>query len=296
MSCPANTLPNSARIFAADGVAAPRTSGAITRRHVLPATKFRGRLSQFVNGTGHWMVRHAAHNFTTTAILAAVTFLSVSGNASAEAADDPLLLTIMLDQIETRDVGGDNTLSWDGEGWLGKDLQKIWFKTDGERTAGSTDEAELQFLYSKATARYWDFQVGVRHDFDPSPSRSWAAIGIKGLAPYFFDIDAAAFIGESGRTALRFEAEYELLLTQRLILTPDVEFDVYGQNDPDVGIGAGLSKIEAGLRLHYEIRREFAPYIGINWSKLFGNTADFARMAGEKSSQTQLVLGLRAWF
>ena len=242
------------------------------------------------------MVRHAAHNFTTTAILAAVTFLSVSGNASAEAADDPLLLTIMLDQIETRDVGGDNTLSWDGEGWLGKDLQKIWFKTDGERTAGSTDEAELQFLYSKATARYWDFQVGVRHDFDPSPSRSWAAIGIKGLAPYFFDIDAAAFIGESGRTALRFEAEYELLLTQRLILTPDVEFDVYGQNDPDVGIGAGLSKIEAGLRLHYEIRREFAPYIGINWSKLFGNTADFARMAGEKSSQTQLVLGLRAWF
>ncbi len=240
------------------------------------------------------MVRHAAHNFTT--ILAAVTFLSVSGNASAEAADDPLLLTIMLDQIETRDVGGDNTLSWDGEGWLGKDLEKIWFKTDGERTAGSTDEAEFQFLYSKAIARYWDFQVGVRHDFDPSPSRSWAAIGINGLAPYFFEIDAAAFIGESGRTALRFQAEYELLLTQRFILTPDVEFNVYGQNDPDVGIGAGLSNIEAGLRLRYEIRREFAPYIGINWSKMFGNTADFARMAGENSSETQLVLGLRAWF
>ena len=238
----------------------------------------------------------AAHNFTITAILAVVTFLTVSGNARSEAADDPLLLTAILDQIEARDAGGDNTLSWDGEGWLGKDLHKIWIKTEGERTAGSTDEAELQFLYSKAIARYWDLQVGVRHDFDPSPSRSWAAIGFKGLAPYFFDIDAAAFIGESGRTALRFEAEYELLITQRLVLTPDVEINLYGQNDPAVGIGAGLSNFEAGLRLRYEIRREFAPYIGINWSKLFGNTADFARIAGEKSSDTQLVIGFRAWF
>ena len=242
------------------------------------------------------MVRRAAHNFIFAAILAAVTFLSVSGNVRAEAADDPLLLTVILDQIETRDVGGDNTLSWDGEGWLGKDLHKIWFKADGERTAGSTDEAELQFLYSKAIARYWDFQVGVRHDFEPSPSRSWAAIGFKGLAPYFFDIDAAAFIGESGRTALRFEAEYELLLTQRLILTADSEINLYGQNDPNVGVGAGLSDLEAGLRLRYEIRREFAPYIGINWSRLFGNTADFARVAGKDASEAQLVIGLRAWF
>ncbi len=242
------------------------------------------------------MVRRAAHNFTITAILAAVTFLSVSGNARADMEDDPLLLTVILDQLEMRDVGGDNTLSWDGQGWLGRDLRKIWFKTDGERTAGSTDEAELQFLYSKAIARYWDFQLGVRHDFEPSPSRSWAAIGFKGLAPYFFDIDAAAFIGESGRTALRFEAEYELLLTQRLILTADSEINLYGQNDPNVGVGAGLSDLEAGLRLRYEIRREFAPYIGINWSRLFGNTADFARITGEKSSETQLVIGLRAWF
>ncbi len=138
----------------------------------------------------------------------------------------------------------------------------------------------MQFLYSKAIARAWDFQLGVRHDFEPSPSRSWAAIGFNGLAPYFFDIDAAAFIGESGRTTLRFEAEYELLFTQRLILTPDIEINIYGQNDPDVGIGSGLSDIEAGLRLRYEIRREFAPYIGINWSRLFGNTEDFARIAG----------------
>ena len=237
-----------------------------------------------------------AHNIAFAAILAVVVFLSVADDARADMEDDPLLLTVILDQLEMRDVGGDNTLSWDGQGWLGRDLHKIWFKTDGERTAGSTDEAELQFLYSKVIARYWDFQLGVRHDFKPSPSRSWAAIGFKGLAPYFFDIDAAAFIGESGRTALRFEAEYELLFTQRLILTPDIEINLYGQNDPDAGIGAGLSDLEAGLRLRYEIRREFAPYIGVNWSRLFGNTADFARIAGEKSSETQLVIGLRAWF
>jgi len=242
------------------------------------------------------MASQTTRSFAFVAILAAAICLSVADDARADMEDDPLLLTVILDQLEMRDVGGDNTLSWDGQGWLGRDLHKIWFKTDGERTAGSTDEAELQFLYSKVIARYWDFQLGVRHDFKPSPSRSWAAIGFKGLAPYFFDIDAAAFIGESGRTALRFEAEYELLFTQRLILTPDIEINLYGQNDPDAGIGAGLSDLELGLRLRYEIRREFAPYIGVNWSKLFGNTADFARIAGEKSSETQLVIGLRAWF
>jgi len=242
------------------------------------------------------MASRTPRNFAFAAILLASIILSVSDDAGADSADDPLLLTVILDQLETRDVAGDNTLSWDGEGWLGKDLHKIWLKTDGERTAGNTNEAELQFLYSKAIARFWDFQVGVRHDFEPSPSRSWAAIGLKGLAPYFFDIDAAAFIGESGRIALQIEAEYELLLTQRLILASDIEINLYGQNDSDVGIGSGLSDIEAGIRLRYEIRRQFAPYIGVNWSRLFGNTADFATVAGKDKSEVQFVIGLRAWF
>ncbi len=242
------------------------------------------------------MISQKAREFATTTILAAVIWLSAADDATADTKDDPLLLTVILDQVEMRDATGDDTFSWDVEGWLGKDLDKFWFKTKGERTGGNTDDAELQFLYTKAIDRYWDFQLGVRYDFEPSPSRSWAVIGVKGLAPYFFDIDAALFIGESGRTAFRFEAEYELLLTQRLILTPDIEISLYGKNDPMTGIGSGLSDIEAGLRLRYEIRREFAPYIGINWSRLFGNTADFARTAGESTSETQLVIGLRAWF
>jgi copper resistance protein B len=242
------------------------------------------------------MTSQTAHKFVLAATVLVATCLSVSDDAIAAAADDPLLPMGILDQLEMRDVAGDNTFSWDAQGWFGKDLRKLWFKTDGERTGGNTDEAELQFLYSKAIARYWEFQLGVRHDFEPSPSRSWAAIGIQGLAPYFFETDIAFFVGDSGRTALRLESEYELLFTQRLILTPEIEINLYGQDDAKLGIGSGLSDIELGLRLRYEIRREFAPYIGVNWSKLYGNTADFARVAGQDTSEAQWVIGLRAWF
>jgi copper resistance protein B len=242
------------------------------------------------------MDSQTARNFLLAGVFIGAICLSVSDDAGAATADDPLLVLAILNQLEMRDTGGDDTLSWDGQGWIGKDLRKLWIKTEGERTGGVTDESELQFLYSKAIARYWEFQVGVRHDFEASPSQSWAVIGVQGLAPYFFETDAALFFGESGQTALRLETEYELLFTQRLILTPEIEVNFYGQDDANIGVGSGLSDLELGLRLRYEIRREFAPYIGVNWSKLFGNTADFATIAGESTSETQLVIGLRAWF
>ncbi len=242
------------------------------------------------------MVSQKARCSVLTATLFAAACLSGAEIATASAEDDPLLLMGILDQLEMRDTSGDNILSWSAQGWMGKDLRKLWVKTEGEHAGGDTDEAELQFLYSKAIARYWDIQFGVRHDFEPSPSQSWAVIGVQGLAPYFFETDVAFFIGNSGRTALRFESEYELLLTQRLILTSEIEVNFYGQNDVDIGIGSGLSDLEVGLRLRYEIRREFAPYIGVNWSKLFGTTKDFARIAGESTSEAQLVIGIRMWF
>ncbi len=220
--------------------------------------------------------------------------LPVSARADAE--DDPLLIKIMMDQLEKRGSGVGSEDAWDVEGWIGKDLTKLWIKTNGKRAFGKTEDGELQILYSKAVSTFWDFQTGIRHDFEPSPSRSWWAIGLKGLAPYFFEIDTALFIGESGHTALRAEAEYELLLTQRLVLTPEIEINLFSRDDPATGTGSGLSDIEAGLRLRYEIRREFAPYIGVNWSRLYGKTADFAQAAGESSSDTQFTIGLRAWF
>ena len=242
------------------------------------------------------MVILRARRIVSYATLVVAIFLSVSEDARASAEDDPVLFMAVLDQFELRDADDDNTFSWDAQGWFGQDLRKLWFKTEGERAGGNTNEAEFQFLYSKAIARYWELQLGVRHDFEPSPSQSWAVIGVQGLAPYFFETDIALFVGNSGRTAFRFESEYELLLTQRLILTPEIEVNFYGQDDAEIGVGSGLSDIEAGIRLRYEIRRQFAPYIGVSWSKLFGNTADFAKTAGQDTSEAQLVIGLRAWF
>ena len=234
--------------------------------------------------------------FCLPALLASVLVVLASPAAIAGGKDDPLLATVLVDRFEFREADDDNPLVLDGQGWIGKDLHKLWLKTEVERVDSDTEEAEVQALYSQAVASYWDFQLGLRKDFKPTPDRSWAVIGLQGLAPYFFEVDTALFIGESGRTALRLEAEYELLFTQRLILTPEVEVNFYGQNDEDIGVGSGLSDVELGLRLRYEIRREFAPYIGVNWSRKYGNTADFAKSEGEAVDDTQLVLGIRAWF
>ena len=222
--------------------------------------------------------------------------LGSANHVLAGAKDDPLLTKVLIDQLEVHNADDGNPWVLDGQGWIGKDLQKLWLKAEVERNDGETEEAELQALYSQAIAPFWDVQVGLRQDFQPTPNRSWAVIGLQGLAPYFFEIDTALFIGESGRTALRLEAEYELLFTQRLILTPEIEVNFYGQNDEDLGIGSGLSDVEAGLRLRYEIRREFAPYIGVNSNKSFGNTADFTRAEGGDTDDLQLVIVVRALF
>lgn len=210
--------------------------------------------------------------------------------------DDPLLTMLVVDQLEFRAGEGKSPLVWDAEGWLGKDLHKLWIKTDGEYVDGQVEEAELQTLYSRAVAPFWDLQLGWRRDLRPEPQRDWLAFGLKGLAPYFFDIDTALFIGENGRSAARLQAEYEVMLTQRLVLVPEIEMNLYGKNDPSTGTGSGLADIEAGLRLRYEVRREFAPYIGVNWSRLYGKTADYARAEGADVDDLQLVFGLRLWF
>jgi copper resistance protein B len=187
-------------------------------------------------------------------------------------------------------------LVWEAEGWLGYDLNKLWIKTDGNYLDDRVEEVEVQALYSRAIAPFWDVQIGWRGDLRPKPERNWLALGIKGLAPYSFDIDAAFFIGESGQTAFRLAAEYEIMLTQRWVLVPDIEVNLHGRDDQEVGIGSGLSDIEAGLRLRYEITREFAPYIGVNWTHLYGDTADFASEEGEDTDDVRFVVGLRAWF
>ena len=209
--------------------------------------------------------------------------------------DDPLVTKIMIDQLETRIVDGDDPLVLEAQAWIGYDLDKFVIKADVEQVKNNIEELELQALYSRAVDPYWDLQIGVRQDQKPL-ERNWLAIGFQGVAPYWFEIDTALFIGESSQVGLRFSAEYEWMITQQWVLSPEIEFNIHSKDDEAVGTGSGLSDSQIGIRLRYEIKREFAPYIGINWNNKYGNTATFARDEGEKVSSTQFVAGVRAWF
>jgi copper resistance protein B len=228
-------------------------------------------------------------------IVAVMMFAGLSSAALAGGEDDPLLYKVMVDKLELRNANGPDALVLEADAWVGYDLNKLWIKTDVERVNGNTEEAELQFLYSRAVAPFWDFQVGWRHDIKPKPTRDYLALGFKGLAPYQFEVDAGLFIGESGQVNARVDAEYEYMFTQKLILSPEVAVNLYSQDDAEVGIGSCLSDMELGLRLGYEIRREIAPYIGVNWTRYFGRTADHAKTGGNDASVVQLVAGNRIW-
>lgn len=219
--------------------------------------------------------------------------LVCSAAATAHTTDDPLLFSLKVDHLEWRD---DDHAVAEGNLWLGRDLRKFWLKFDLEHTHGALEEAELQALYGIAVAPYWDLQFGVRQDVRPKPADTWGVLALHGLAPYFFETDAALFVGDGGAVAAHVSVEYELLFTQRLILSPSLGLDLHGQNDRETGVGSGLSEVKVGLRLRYEIRPELAPYTGVERWKKFGKTADFAREADEPAADTAWVAGLRFWF
>ncbi len=204
------------------------------------------------------------------------------------------LLVDRLEFVQTRDASAG---AYDLQARFGRDYERAVLKAEGEVMDGRLEDARTELLWSHAVAAYWDTQLGVRHDGgEGRPGRSWLAFGIQGLAPYWFEIDLTAYAGDDGRSALRLEAEYELLLTQRLVLQPRLEANFYGKRDPELMLGAGLSEAVAGIRLRYEIRREFAPYIGIEYAAKFGGTADYATAAGDETGQTRWVAGLRVWY
>ena len=203
---------------------------------------------------------------------------------------------ILFDQLEWRHSGQADVAVWEAEGWYGGDYNKLWVKTEGQQVSGSTEDARVDVLWDRIVSRWWSLQAGAREDFGAGPPRTWAALGVQGISPYWFGIEATAYVGAQGRTATRLKAEYDLLLTQRLIVQPEAEANLYGKSDPARQIGSGLSDLDVGLRLRYEIRRQFAPYIGITWRRQFGETADFTRAAGGDPSDVQFVLGVRAWF
>lgn len=200
------------------------------------------------------------------------------------------------DRTEYRSHSGRDGYLWDVQGYYGGDIDKIWFKSEGEGSFGEKlESAEVQGLWSHAIGPWWDFQAGVRQDLT-GPERTHAVIGVQGLAPYMFEMDVAAFLSGKGDLTARLEAELDQRITQRLILQPRGELGLSAQDIPESGIGAGLDKVEAGLRLRYEFTREFAPYIGIEQEWKTGKSADYARAAGEDPSVTSYLIGLRFWF
>lgn len=204
---------------------------------------------------------------------------------------------IMADRFELQDIDGDGALVWDGDFWTGGDINRLWFKSEGEYSfeEDQFEEGDIQALWSRAITAFWDFQAGVRYDFAPD-GRTYAVAGFQGLAPYLFEVDAAAYLSTDGDLSASIESEYELKLTQRLILQPRVEVGLAAQSDPSRNMGAGFTEASLGARLRYEFTREFAPYVGVEWRNKLGETRDIAEAMGEDGSSVAAVVGLRMWY
>jgi copper resistance protein B len=203
---------------------------------------------------------------------------------------------LQINQVELQRTGGSTAISWDGEFFWGGDYDKVGLKSKGEDAGGQFEDARVEVVWDRIYSRWWSGQLGIRHDWGNGPTRDWISVGTRGLAPYFFDIEATAYVAEGGRTALRFSVDYDLLLTQRLVLRPKVELNAYGKDDPTRELMSGLSDLEFGLRLRYEIRREIAPYLGVSWARALGDTADLRSSRGTDPSQLKALAGIRLNF
>jgi copper resistance protein B len=210
--------------------------------------------------------------------------------------DNAINFFVLVDQLEWQGGHDASGMNVDSRGWVGRDRDRLWFRAEGSGEKGSVDRAETHLLYGRQFSRWWDVVAGIRQDVRPGSPQTWAAIGVQGLAPYWFEVEATAYVGAAGRTAARFEVEYELRVTNRLVTQPLFEIEIAGKADPERGVGAGLSTTDIGLRLRYEIRREFAPYVGVTWANTWGETADLAEAEGRNRGGARLVAGLRVWF
>lgn len=207
------------------------------------------------------------------------------------------LSQVMVNLAETQFRNGRDGFEWNGEGWYGGDINRLWVKSEGDGNFGrSIKRAEVQALYSHAIGPYFNLQGGLRYDFKPNPSRVYATIGLEGLAPGFFELDSQLFLSNKGELLARAEAYYDQRITQRLILQPRAELNFAAQSTRETGTGAGLSDAEIGLRLRYDIRREFAPYVGVQYRRAFGDTRKYLREAGEDPGGFSLLTGIHFWF
>jgi copper resistance protein B len=229
-------------------------------------------------------------------------FAQHGGGAASEAApfgspveDQHVWTHVIAEQLEGR-FGREDGFRWNAEAWAGTDSNRFWLKSEGETDGkGKVEEGRHEFLYDRPITSFFDLQAGLRSDIDSRTGRNWAALGVEGLAPLFFHVSATGYASSAGHYAARLEGNYDLLLTQRLILQPELELNFYSKSDPKRGLGSGLADLDTGLRLRYEVSRKFAPYIGVAYENRFGRTAALARAAAEKPSNLRFTFGLRAW-
>ncbi len=212
--------------------------------------------------------------------------------------DNEIFATFLADRLEYQTREGNEILLWDIQAWVGSDYNKVYFKSEGSYLldGDKAEEITTELLYSRNITTFWDVQAGIRHDFRPEPTRTFAAFGVQGLAPLWFEVEATAYVSEDGDISASLEAEYDLLLSQRLVLQPRFETSIAVQEVEEYGVGQGINDIGLGLRLRYEISRKFAPYIGVSWTQKIGETADLAEAEGEDTNVTSLVIGVRGWF
>ncbi|WP_408872198.1 copper resistance protein B [Gluconobacter roseus] len=251
--------------------------------------------------------------------LAALSTLALSGTARAvqptyHAADAPEATPVVyignimpsmdqgtwlhgiFNELEGRYAPGGTDFRWDGEAWFGGDYNKIWLKSEGTLEKGRLSDGDHELLYTRAISPYWNLQGGVRMDLDDGPTRTWGAFGIEGLALYEFEFEATAYVSDRGRFAARIEGSYDFLLTNRLILQPQAEFNLYTKSDAGRQVGAGLSDVDAGLRLRYELWRKFAPYVAVTYSGYLTQARRIARDQHDDTGSVRFSLGVRSWF
>ncbi|HYD89453.1 MAG TPA: copper resistance protein B [Vitreimonas sp.] len=207
-----------------------------------------------------------------------------------------IVSSIMLDTAELEFGDDETSFHWEGEGWIGGDINRFVFKTEGEAHEDDVESAEVQALYSRAIGPYFDFQAGVRYDIEPRSNRAYAVLGFEGVAPYWFETTGALFVSDEGELSARFESSYDARLTQRWILQPRVEINLSADDIPELGVGAGFTEAELGLRLRYDITRTFSPYVGVSYETTLGDTADYVRADSEDVAATRFVVGVRTWF
>jgi copper resistance protein B len=211
--------------------------------------------------------------------------------------DNRFYAHVLFDQLEDRTSGSGSALRWDGEAWIGTDTNRLWLKSEGFLKSGAMSDGDQEALYDRPIPRmrYFDAQVGVREDLDSGPRRTWGAIGIEGLAPHFFQFQPTFYFRDGGNVAGRLGGSYDLLITQRLVVQPEAELNFYSKSDPGRRMGSGLSDLDTGIRVRYEIRRKFAPYVGFAYAGKYGGTATYACQAGEALDSPTFVFGIRVW-